>query len=247
VTRARVREDGFTLIELLVAMSIGVIVLLGAFSLVDRAFPASKRVTDRVDASQRGRVAMENMLRELRSSVCVQTGTDANQNPVFTSPYASADGNSVTFFSDLTTAAAATSGTFLPTKRQLTYSSGAITESITQGTGTIPSITWDPATTTTKTLISDITPIGTTPVFSYWAYDATKTLVQLAPGGGAVAAVDVPRIDRVDIAFRALPTGGSNPTSGIDMQDSANTRVSTDFTLNASGQSNAQRGPVCAF
>jgi prepilin-type N-terminal cleavage/methylation domain-containing protein len=244
VTRARAREDGFTLIELLVAMTIGVIVLLSAFNLIDRALPASKRITDRVDASQRGRVTMENMLRELRASVCLQTGADANQNPVFTSPYSSADGNQVTFFSDLTNAAAVTTGAFRPTKRQLSYSSGAITESITQGTGTIPNITWDPATTKTRTLITDIAPIGATPIFSYFAYDINKALQQL---GNPVAAIDVPRIVRIDIAFRVLPTGGSNPTSGIDIQDSANTRVSSDFSLNASGQSNAQRGPVCAF
>ena len=52
---------------------------------------------------------------------------------------------------------------------------------------------------------------------------------------------------RFEARVRVLPTGGTNPTSGIDIQDSANTRVASDFSSSASGQSNAQRGPVCAL
>ena len=51
--------------------SIGMIVLLGAFMLLDRSFSASGQVADRADALQRGRQAMELMTRQLRSQVCL--------------------------------------------------------------------------------------------------------------------------------------------------------------------------------
>jgi prepilin-type N-terminal cleavage/methylation domain-containing protein len=246
VTRLRSDQRGFTLIEMLVAMSIGTIVMLAAFTLVDQALPASQRINDRIDANQRGRVAMENMVRELRASVCLWSGNDVNGNPTYSTPYSSADGSQVTFYSDMTTAAAAASGSFLPTQRQLAYANGAITETVTTGIGTVPQVRYTGlgTITTTRTLITNVQPIGATPIFTYYAYDATKTLQKLA---NPPAPADVPRIERIDIAFRALPSGGTNPNSGIDMQDSANTRVGSDFSKNALQLSNAQKGPQCAF
>ena len=70
MTRAR-DESGFTLIELLMAMTIGVVVLLAAFMLVDASTPLAQKTQDRVDAAQRGRLAMEIIGAELRSQVCM--------------------------------------------------------------------------------------------------------------------------------------------------------------------------------
>jgi prepilin-type N-terminal cleavage/methylation domain-containing protein len=239
-------DDGFTLIEMLVTLLIGTIVMLGAFQLVDTAFPAAKRVDDRVDATQRGRVVMENMVRQLRASVCLQNGKDTFDNPTFATPYVSATGNQVTFYSDLTTSANVAARTFVPEKRQLSYSSGTITQTVWAGVGTqVPDITYDDAhPTSVRTLITGVQPIGSTPIFTYYAYDATKTIQKLAD---PPPVADIPRIERIDLALRVLPTGGTNPGAGVDMQDTANTRVGSDFTLNTSGQSNAQRGPQCSF
>ena len=70
MTRAR-DESGWTLIELLMAMTIGVVVLLAAFMLVDASAPLAQKTQDRVDAAQRGRLAMEIIGAELRSQVCM--------------------------------------------------------------------------------------------------------------------------------------------------------------------------------
>ena len=52
------QQSGFTLVELIVTMLVGMIVLTALFGLVDVALRASKRVDNRVESSQRGRLAL---------------------------------------------------------------------------------------------------------------------------------------------------------------------------------------------
>ena len=59
MTRLR-SQDGFSLIELLVAMVIGMFTLLAAFALIDTTTTRSMQVTGRTDASQRGRLALDD-------------------------------------------------------------------------------------------------------------------------------------------------------------------------------------------
>ena len=61
--RLRSDESGFTLIKLLTSMAIGMILLFAAFMLLDRSTALTKQITDRQDAVQRGRQAMELMVR----------------------------------------------------------------------------------------------------------------------------------------------------------------------------------------
>jgi prepilin-type N-terminal cleavage/methylation domain-containing protein len=63
-------ERGFTLIELLVAMVIGLIVSLGAFSLLEFTTSDVSRVTARAHVDQTGRVALEKIML-LMHSACV--------------------------------------------------------------------------------------------------------------------------------------------------------------------------------
>ena len=64
-------ERGFTLIELLVSMVIGLIVIFAAYTILDTSGTISRRTQDRVDAAQRGRLAMDVIGSELRSQVCL--------------------------------------------------------------------------------------------------------------------------------------------------------------------------------
>ena len=63
-------ERGFTLVELLVSLSAGVVLMLALFAVFDIAVVQSARSIDRVESSQRGRTAMEQLIQELHSS-CV--------------------------------------------------------------------------------------------------------------------------------------------------------------------------------
>lgn len=64
-------ERGFTLIELLVSATVGTLVLLAVFGLLDVSFKHYARIDDRVDAVQRGRQAMETITQQLRAQVCL--------------------------------------------------------------------------------------------------------------------------------------------------------------------------------
>ena len=90
--RLRSDESGFTLVELLAAMSIGIIILMAAFMLLDRATAISQEIANRQEALQRGRVAMEQIVRELRSQVCLGDEKE---------PIRVAQDNLVTFYLDM--------------------------------------------------------------------------------------------------------------------------------------------------
>jgi len=68
-------EHGFTLIEILVAMVTGLIVVGAAFTILEVSMRQSGRIADKVNANQRGRVALEKIMLELHSS-CVANGAN---------------------------------------------------------------------------------------------------------------------------------------------------------------------------
>jgi type II secretory pathway pseudopilin PulG len=68
-------EAGFTLVELLVAMSLGIIVSLAAFSLLDFTMKDVARITDRVQVDQTGRVTLEKLMLALHSACVAPTIT----------------------------------------------------------------------------------------------------------------------------------------------------------------------------
>jgi type II secretory pathway pseudopilin PulG len=253
---ARVRrrlgaEDGFTMMELLVGMSVGMIVLFALYNLLDSVAPATSRVQDRVDAQSRGRAAMEQMAQLLRTTVCVQNGVDVNDNATFWSPYNFAD-SSVTFYTytiDQAHVADVASGKFEPQKRTFTYANGTITETTVQGTYPAGAYTptWDTANTVTRTVAANVQPIAGRPIFTYKGYSGTPaTLNTITPandGTGTVRVLDadLPKIARIDIAFRALPASGRNPAAGASFENSIDTRPAVDLSNDIS----ANRGPQC--
>ena len=143
---ARLRRDerGFTLPELLVAMPIGIIVLLATFFTLDSSIVLTGKVTDRVDRTQRARVAMEDITRKLRSQVCPNVGQPA---------LISADDYSVKFYSFLGTRP------FVPDIREISWdtNTNSIIEKKWAGSGTAPATTWA-GSPTTRTLLSDVKP-----------------------------------------------------------------------------------------
>jgi Tfp pilus assembly protein PilW len=66
-------ESGFTMIEVLVATATSVVVLLAAGAVFIVSLHQSSRITDRVHATQLGRIAMSRMIDELHSA-CLTTG-----------------------------------------------------------------------------------------------------------------------------------------------------------------------------
>jgi prepilin-type N-terminal cleavage/methylation domain-containing protein len=251
--RARMRcERGFTLIEMLVAASIGVVVLLVLLNLVDATQKATGRVTNRVDGTQRGRVALEQMTQRLRSQVCLpMPGTTPPVPPIV-------DGQttSVTFYASLGSTTA-----FQPQKRKLYVSGGDLHEQVTQGVLSSGSWTFT-GTAKDRILLKAIEQAkagpndtgytaGTNlPYFRYYAYDA------LTPASASVevkppfTTADPARIVRVVISFKsALAEDDRVDTAFVDGVTSrlANPGAVPNPSDPNDPPLNVKRGPRCTL
>jgi prepilin-type N-terminal cleavage/methylation domain-containing protein len=210
LTRLR-SESGFTLIELLAAMVIGMIVVFAAFDVIDNSLAVSGQVSARTDASQRGRGAVDRMTRTVRSQVCVNRGA----------PVVSATATQLTLTFDLS------NGSTAPKQAQLDYRSASrtITQSTWDGSGAEPTLTF-PGAGRSETVLTDVDPEPTKPIFSYWAVrdgSGGSQLDELVP---PIAAADLGRIARIDIAFVAHASGQleANPGNASTIEDSVFTR-----------------------
>jgi prepilin-type N-terminal cleavage/methylation domain-containing protein len=219
VTRAR-REDGFTLVELLVTMLLGTIVLGGLLGLVTTSERASKRVSDRVEAAQRGRTAMERVTQELRATVCLPTPASGAETPP---PIVEADATHVKWYANLDASATVDENgdgdtAYDPQQRQLRIvgtapSTVALVED--RWTGALP-IAAGTAASSTRTLIDNLVPSTdagvAVPYFTYSGLAADGVSYQALTPAEITAAPG--RIVRVDVAFRALPTRADTTTAG---------------------------------
>ncbi|HEX6457301.1 MAG TPA: prepilin-type N-terminal cleavage/methylation domain-containing protein [Thermoleophilaceae bacterium] len=193
---------GFTLMELVVAMSLGMIVLLASFTVIDRAFITNKAVSDREDALARGRIALEQMTRQIRSMTCAGNNT----------PISLATDSEVDFYAYM--GDPTKGGSLLPDLHKLTYDSTKKT--IVETQYTVTSVNTTPPTVNAtpyknRTLLTNVVPVdANTPIFSYYTFDPDA-----AKGSGsfieldrpAVAAADLPTVVKVSINYLTMPTG----------------------------------------
>jgi prepilin-type N-terminal cleavage/methylation domain-containing protein len=196
-------EDGFTLIELMVALVIGLIVMFAVYALIDVSSKTSDRVTDRTDASQRGRIGMEQMVRSLRTQTCYGA----------IGPVIAASDDSVTFYAD--------NGGAAPDRRQLEFASnGSATERVWQGVGVPPNVTW-PGQPTVRNITTGLERL---PGVSYFRYYAWTTAGAVRPtlllGPTPLPAADLPDVVRIEVNFRAASSrqpasDGATFTSGV--------------------------------
>ena len=189
-------QSGFTLPELITAMAIGMIVLLAAFTLLDKAVSGSTKLSARQDATQRGRLAMEIITRELRSQVCLGDGQ----------PITAGNNDGVTFYANLSTTADSAD------KRVLRYVAAEkrIYEDIYTGTGAFPDLTFPASPTRTRDLLKPVMPVVdgtvTRPMFRYYKYKVGGTPGELQQLSSPLSAVDAPDVVMIKVAFQSLPT-----------------------------------------
>ncbi|MEA2381874.1 MAG: hypothetical protein QOH72_1845 [Solirubrobacteraceae bacterium] len=204
-------EAGFTLIELLVAMTTGLIVLAAAFLLVGKATQLASTTQDRVDAQQRGRAALERMVTQLRSGVCVLP----SDGSAIHTPLISGDANRVEFYANLGNENA------LPQRRVLSYdpTTRKITEESYDGTfatgstsAMVVPFTTNPK---TQTILENVVPTAAgAPIFRYFEYtlDTSGTSPKVTGTdelAAPVAAAAVNDVVEVDVAFRVRPIKGT--------------------------------------
>lgn len=198
--RGRIRtrlgdESGFSLTELLMTLSVGMIVLFATLSLLDSSQTVSARVTDRTEAVQRGRTAMEQITQRLRAQICLDTTTPS----IF-----EASPTGITFFVDLSNASA----TYTPQKRRIEYAGGAITEYIYPSTtATTPS--------STRVIITNVTLAAGKSFLTYFPF-TTAGAVSTVPiiATPSMAAADRQRAVKITVNFTARSLRGPAQTVG---------------------------------
>ena len=195
MTRAR-DESGWTLIELLMAMIIGVVVLLAAFMLVDASAPLAQKTQDRVDAAQRGRLAMDIIGAELRSQVCMPGAVP----PIIPT---SSDGANVWFYGNNQDQDS------LPQKHHIYIQGTALKEDTWQGTspnGSQASVTFPLLPTQTRTLLDPVALVSGVPLFRFYGFDANLPASVNQPIVAPVSVADSRRVVQVNVSFVARPT-----------------------------------------
>jgi prepilin-type N-terminal cleavage/methylation domain-containing protein len=215
IRRIRTRlaaEDGFTLPELLIAIAIGSIIIVAAYGLLDASRSGAMKVTDRVDSTQRGRLAMDEVVRQLRSQVCI----DPAEGAIL-------DGRdeSVTFYSFTGT------GTYAPERHTIAWDADArtIVDYTYVGEGTPPNMTFPATPTRSRLLLTEVVRLSDQPIFTYfsWTTDGTaRATRQLAT---PMSATDARQTVRVLVQFRVLPTRTGQSSESTALVDEVFSRT----------------------
>ena len=197
-------ESGFTLIELIVALAIGTVVLLAAFMLVDASAPLAGKTQDRVDAFQRGRLALDIVGAELRSQVCMPGAVPPIMPTV-------SDDDDIWFYGNNQ------DQNSLPQRHHIYLQGNALKEDTWQGQGTQIAVTFPvSAAPVTRTLLSPVALVPGVSLFRYFAFDenlpAAVNKAVLTP----VSVADSRNVVQVNLSFVARPTGAK----GITPRDS---------------------------
>jgi type II secretory pathway pseudopilin PulG len=205
------RQEGFTLIELLVVMLAGMVILIATLGFLEFTMKQSARATDRVEATQRGRTAMEQLVQELHSS-CVA----AEDPPIWTG----SDASHLWFMAALSSQPVIT-----PNLHEIFVNSGTLTDYAWAPTGgTSPNWTYNTANppTTKRAVLTNVatyTSNGTTqPLFQYYQYLA-GALSQLTTM--PLNATDAGNAVSVTINFAAQPSHSVAADRTINLSDSA--------------------------
>jgi prepilin-type N-terminal cleavage/methylation domain-containing protein len=214
MTRPR-NQDGFTLPEMLIAMTIALAVSLASFSLIEFTMKRSGDISGRVDATQRGRTAMDTVTRQLRSQVCLPSGTAA----MFSRAANTTDNVDATFFVDFSDGG---DRSIAPDLHSISYDAAntqLIENDYAGGKNATPAVDLPyNGTPVRRVLLTGVTQIdAATPIFSYYASDGTRL------GTGATFAVtgaDLKRIALIKVAFHtAAGRGQDTGPNGVDLQD----------------------------
>ena len=195
--RARARladESGFSLVELLAALVVGIIVMFAIFGLLDTGVRLQAKSVDSLDATDRGRVAIDQVSQSLASRICLGTqpsivaGTDT----------------AIEYYASL--APESSTVRLVVQRYRLTYGSGAIREEVWTSNPPVAPPNLPPANTTTptrtRTIVEGVAPIATAPIFRYYAREGTParpTLVLPTP----LSVIDRSRVALIEVGFAA--------------------------------------------
>jgi len=217
------REAGFTLPEVLVAATVGMVVLLAGFGLIDTAGPLTLKTQDTVDATQRGRAALDEMTSRLRSQTCLNATTP---------PIVSAGDDEVVFY--------LYSGdeNAFPEKRRLAFTSNSIVEETWKATNAAGTAF---AASTTRTLVKNAQQLTSpaTKVFRYYGFTSTTPVSPTAAlTSTPLSATDRGKVVKVSVSFIVRPDRATTTSKReLTFQGAAFTRTANPLE--------STKGPNC--
>jgi prepilin-type N-terminal cleavage/methylation domain-containing protein len=241
------RHEGFTLPELLIGISMAVIVALAAFSILDVVMKDSGHIAQRVDSTQRGRMALDVLTSDLRSQVCL-TPTDPTVQPPVQQPIKSTAltatpySESLSFYADSSDGRQKESDGVTPQPpdlRTITYDGmkHTIVEQVRRASSGSGVTTVYPSTpTNTRTILSNVYQDGSNPIFTYYSFG---TVAPLTPNVKVNPGTDTTVISRIAVDFRVLATGLSTP-------DNTATTLSDDIYVRLADPNDPAPIPTCA-
>jgi hypothetical protein len=207
-------ERGITIVELLVGMLIGITVLGGIVTLVTVTARSSGRISERVAADQIARPMMTRIMNELHST-CVSPGLA----PILPG----SDGNSVSFIHGTGSAVAPT-----PVKRTIGLNGDVLTDATYPRTGGVaPNWTFASSPSETYKLLENVGTIGSTPTFSYYAYEDGVIDTDALPT--PLSDDDAARTVEVAVAIAVSPSRSATSEeegAPVELADSAFVRFS---------------------
>ncbi|HEY1778801.1 MAG TPA: prepilin-type N-terminal cleavage/methylation domain-containing protein [Solirubrobacteraceae bacterium] len=246
-------EDGFTLIEVLVAMVAGLIVSAAMGAIVVTSVHLGATTTDRVDANQQGRIALEKIVQQLDSACVANTAAPIISNGA-TGPVgnpALSDGTHIWFYTAVAPGQTVTdTATLNPSLVEIYLSNGSLKETAypwAGGTAPAPANTnpwyfsWT-TNVTSYTLLPNVAQVGSTaPIFQYYGYTSPVGTLSTTPysTSPSLGATNASTTAQVSINFLALPTDDFNALNrGVQLTDSVVLRLTP-----ASSQANAANAP----
>ncbi len=208
-------QGGFTLIELLVAMTISTMTVLAVFSILETTMKQSNAIAGRVNATQRGRITMDTITRQLRSQVCYSPTVPA---------VVSGTDDAVRFHVDLT------DGTKPIEQHEIVFNSTAKTLSERVWPGQGSPVTF-PTMTKNRLLLDNAArsnaPDGSViPIFRYYAYNTATVPRPVTRLTTPLSATDIGRVAKIEVAFKTLPPGKATTAAGaVSLQNEIYVRV----------------------
>jgi prepilin-type N-terminal cleavage/methylation domain-containing protein len=221
MTRAR-SQAGFTVVEVLVASVVLAVVAAGAMTFVQVLLRQSRGVVERTDAMQRGRIALDQMTRSLRSQVCLNEDTEG---------LIAGNADEVTFYADYS------DGTRPPERRTLKYdpTTRRLTETTVAGTGPLTGPISFTSPARTRRLLDGVTRDGSTPVFQYFAYGTGTPRLPNVPLPAPLSTTDLGNAARVQLTFQV----------GSSRDAKFATRLEDDVLLRNTDPNAARPDPTC--
>jgi prepilin-type N-terminal cleavage/methylation domain-containing protein len=232
--RLRREESGFTLIELMVATVIGMVIILAAYGLADASVRSFTKTDNRIDVTQRGRLAIDAIGRPLRSQTCPVGASSTATNTI--GSFVTATDTKAVFWADLGRNATSVRPAD-PSLDGFSYSNGTISELSYAGNVSTGA-------ETTTSVVTNVSPFNsdnssktpTSTLFTYWkfnpAYDPTETDTSASdypyylPMSTPVADADLSDIVKVTVAFKAYPRKSNvNDKTSAVFSDQVNLRT----------------------